>query len=81
MDTPLALLETVIATANFPDHRVLAGDVGAIVEVFTQPDLAYDVEFVSPDGTTRALLTLAPDQLRRLAGVDVLTTRQMALAA
>ena len=40
MDTLLALLETVIATASFPEHRVLAGDVGAIVEVFTQADMA-----------------------------------------
>ena len=66
MDTLLALLETVIATASFPEHRVLAGDVGAIVEVFTQADMAYDVEFVSPDGTTRALLTMAADAVRRL---------------
>jgi len=81
MNTQLDLLETVIAIANFPEHQVLAGDVGAVVEVYARPDLAYDVEFVNPDGTTRALLTLAPDQVRRLSSADVLTTRQMALAA
>ena len=78
MDTSLALLETVIATASFPEHRVLAGDVGAIVEVFTQADMAYDVEFFNPDGSTRAVLTLAPDQIRQLSSADVLTTRQLA---
>jgi hypothetical protein len=80
MNTPLALLDVVIAAANFPEHQVLAGDVGAIVEVYTQPNLAYDVEFVNPDGTTRALLTLSPDQVRRLSPADVLTTRQRVLA-
>jgi hypothetical protein len=81
MDTMLNLLDTVIASTNFPEYKVLAGDLGAVVEVYTAPKLAYEVEFVNPDGSTRALLTLAPSQVRRLSPADVLTTRQMALAA
>jgi hypothetical protein len=81
MSNVIDLLETVIATANFPGHSVLAGDLGTVVEVYTQPRLAYEVEFVNPDGSTRALLTLAPDQIRRLSELDVLTTRQVPLAA
>ena len=81
MDAALSLLETVIAVVNLPDHEVLAGDLGAIVEVYTTPRLAYEVEFVNHDGTTRALLTLAPEQVRRLSPADVLTTRQLPLAA
>jgi hypothetical protein len=75
------LLDTVIAAVNMPDQGVLAGDVGAIVEIYTAPQPAYEIEFVSPDGTTRALLTLSPDQVRRLAARDVITTRQLQLAA
>lgn len=81
MGTQLDLLDTVIAAANFPEHKVLAGDLGAIVEIYSVPSLAYEVEFVNPDGSTRALLTLAPSQVRRLSSADVLTTRQTALAA
>lgn len=81
MDTTLNLLDTVIASTNFPEYKVLAGDLGAVVEVYDAPALAYEVEFVNPDGSTRALLTLAPSQVRRLSPTDVLTTRQMALAA
>ena len=77
----LLLLETVIATISLPDQQVLAGDLGTIVETYTQPALAYEVEFVNPVGATRALVTLAPDHLRRLAPTDVLTTRQLPLAA
>lgn len=74
------LLDTIIATANIPDHKVLAGDLGTIVEIYTAPTLAYEVEFVNADGFTRALLTLAPDQIRPLAPADVFTTRQLPLA-
>ena len=74
------LFETIIATVNLPDHQVLAGDLGTIVEVYTNPEIAYDVEFVNPDGTTRALLTLATHQIRRISSKDVITTRQAALA-
>ena len=81
METSLVLLDTVIAAVNLPEHKVLAGDLGAIVEIYTTPNLAYEVEFVNPDGSTPALLTLAPDQVRRLSPADVLTTRQLALAA
>lgn len=81
MNAPLNLLETVIVAVNLPDHQVLAGDLGTIVEVYTTPGLAYEVEFVNPDGSTRALLTLAPDQVRQLSPSDVLTTRQLPLAA
>jgi hypothetical protein len=76
----LDLLETVIVAVNLPDHEVLAGDLGTIVEVYTLPTLAYEVEFVNPDGTTRALLTLSSEQVRRLSPADVLTTRQLPLA-
>jgi hypothetical protein len=81
MEISLNLLDTVIATVNLPDHNVLAGDLGTIVEVYTHPSLAFEVEFVNPDGSTRALLTLAPDQVRKLSPADVLTTRRLALAA
>lgn len=81
MDNSLSLLDTVVAVTNFPEHMVLAGDVGAVVEVYTAPSPAYEVEFVNPDGSTRALLTLAPSQVRRLSAADVLTTRQVALSA
>jgi len=80
MSAQLDLLESVIVAVNLPDHEVLAGDLGTIVEVYTIPTLAYEVEFVNPDGTTRALLTLSSEQVRRLSPADVLTTRQLPLA-
>ncbi len=80
MSTALALLQTVVATADFRDDQVLSGDIGTIVEIYREPTLAYEVEFVNPDGTTRALLTLTPGQVRPLSETDVLTTRPLAIA-
>lgn len=79
METP-KLLETIVVTVNIPDHKILAGDLGTIVEIYTKPTSAYEVEFVNADGSTRALLTLAPEQIRLLSPADVLTTRQLPLA-
>ncbi len=81
LDKTLSLLATVIATVDMPDHQVLAGDIGTVVEVYAEPSRAYEVEFVNPDGTTRALLTLAPNQVRTLSETDVITTRPLAVAA
>ena len=76
MNNQLSLLDTVIATADIPDDQVLRGDLGTIVEIFENPNLAYEVEFINPDGTTRALLTLSPNEIRELSPADVITTRQ-----
>jgi len=75
------LLDTVIVTSDLAHEGVLAGDLGTIVELYTQPEPAYEVEFVNPNGSTRALLTLSPAQIRPLSENDVLTTRQLAMAA
>ena len=60
--TKLNRYDTVVlreAVAGFE-----AGEVGAVVEVYTTPYEAYDVELVADDGTTKALLeALRPQQL------------------
>ena len=76
-----ALLDAVIVTANFPTEQVVAGDLGTIVEIYTEPNQAYEIEFVNPDGTTRALLTLTTDMIRPLSSSDVITTRRLPVAA
>ncbi len=75
MDNSLSLLDTVVASVDMPEHQVLSGDLGTVVEVYTDPELADEVEFVSPDGSTRALLSITPAQIRRISENDVITTR------
>jgi hypothetical protein len=80
MQNEFSLLDTVVALTTDAEHNVLAGDLGTIVEIYTTPHLAYEVEFVAPDGSSRALLTLRPEQLRRLSAADIFTTRPAAPA-
>ncbi|MBL7066128.1 MAG: DUF4926 domain-containing protein [Anaerolineae bacterium] len=58
----LDLLDVIVVTQDFPDHGVYAGEEGTIVEVYTEPVEAYEVEFVQADGRTRALFALHRDQ-------------------
>lgn len=44
-----ALLDVVVVTQDFPDQRVYVGERGTIVEVYTEPVEAYEVEFVQAD--------------------------------
>jgi len=71
------LQEMVVVTIDIPDEGILAGDVGTIVDVYTQVARAYEVDFCTTDGSPRALVTLAPGQIRHFTPADVLTTRQL----
>lgn len=72
-------LETIVLTRAVPEHGLVAGDVGAIVHIY--PDAAaFEVEFVTAGGDTVAVLTLEPDDVRHLAGAEILHVRPLALA-
>jgi hypothetical protein len=47
------------------------GEKGAIVEVYTRPYEAYDIEIITDEGKTIGLLEgVRPQQFERLAGED-----------
>ncbi len=55
--------DVVALTTNQPTFGLSVGDLGTIVAVFSKPREAYEVEFVNDDGSTKALLTLLPDDI------------------
>jgi len=59
-----ALLDVVVVTVDFPEHGVYAGERGTIVEVYTELEEAYEVEFVQADGRAKSLFALRPDQFQ-----------------
>jgi hypothetical protein len=67
-----ALLDTVVLNRDLPAHGLLAGDLGAVVEVY--PD-GIEVEFVRASGSTKALVTLKASDLRGVAASDILAVR------
>lgn len=52
------------ATSGVEGSRApIVGDLGTVVEVYTKPDRAYEVECVDDAGYTVWLATMLPDQL------------------
>jgi hypothetical protein len=52
--------DTVIPTGDIPEEGLRKGDLGAVVLVH-QDGIAYEVEFVTLDGETLAVVTLPAD--------------------
>jgi len=54
------LLDVVALTVDWPERKLVRGQVGTIVEVFD--DDAYEVEFSDDEGRTYETLALHPAQ-------------------
>ncbi|MDN5851182.1 MAG: DUF4926 domain-containing protein [Nitrococcus sp.] len=54
------LLDVVALLSDLPEHRLVRGQVGTVVELL---DGAYEVEFSDDEGRTYAELALEPRQL------------------
>lgn len=67
--------ETVVLNRDLPEQDLKQGDLGAVVMVYG-PD-AYEVEFVSADGSTRALLLLKACELRAVSATDAIAVRPL----
>ena len=71
--------QRIVLTAPVPDARLEAGDVGTVVHVYKDGE-AYEVEFVTLDGHTAAVLTLAAAQVRPVTRRDLTHTRELSAA-
>ena len=69
-------LETVVLTHDIKAHGLEQGDVGAVVHVHGEGG-AFEVEFVTAEGTTVALLTLEADEIRPMAHREILHAREL----
>lgn len=59
-----SLFDEVVLLEDLPDDGLRAGMVGTIIEVYSSPTRAYEVEFCDAVGLTIALLALLPEQFR-----------------
>jgi hypothetical protein len=62
---PVKLLDVVELAVDLPAEGLEAGSIGTIVDVYPA---GVEIEFVAPDGRTRALVALRPDHVRPVAG-------------
>ncbi len=61
MTNEIQLLDVVALTTGISKHNLFRGEIGTVVECY--PNDGYEVEFVSLDGYTYALVALRGDQL------------------
>lgn len=68
-------LDSVALKHDIAAHGLEQGDIGAVVHCYD--DTAYEVEFVTADGKTIALLTLNHEDIQPIRGKVVLHAREM----
>ena len=73
-------LDTVVLTHDIDQYGLKRGDMGAVVHCYGD-GMAFEVEFVTADGKTIALLTLSPADIRLSGGREVLHVRELARVA
>jgi hypothetical protein len=73
---PMKEHDSVVLTRPVPEHGLQVGDVGAVVFVYRSGE-AYEVEFIAGDGSTLSVVTLSPDDVRRLDAGEILHARRI----
>ena len=66
-------LQSVVLTTDLPEHGLNAGDIGTVVLV--HDNKGYEVEFVTLEGETLAVVSLRPDQLRAIEPREIAHAR------
>ena len=69
-------LETVALTRDIPEYGLKEDDVGAVVHCYGDGD-GFEIEFVSAEGKTVAVLTVSSADIREVGGKEMLHVRTL----
>ena len=67
-------LTRAVLTADLDEHGLRAGDIGTVVQVYSNAR-GYEVEFTTLDGSTYAVVSLYPDQIRQAQAQEIAHVR------
>jgi len=70
-------LDTVVLTHDIKEYGLTNGDIGVVVHCYSDSN-AYEVEFVTAEGKTIAVLTLPSDDIRLMKEREILHVREIA---
>jgi hypothetical protein len=70
-------LDTVVLTHDIDEYGLKEGDIGAIVHCYSDGN-AFEVEFVTAEGRTIAVLTLTSSDIRLMSNREILHVREIA---
>lgn len=68
--------ERIVLTTDLPAEGLKAGDVGTVVHRY-HDGLAYEVEFVTLDGKTAAVVTIEADHVRAVGSHEITHAREL----
>jgi hypothetical protein len=72
-------LDDVILNCDLPEHGLSVGDIGTVVLVHRR-NTGYEVEFLSLDGDTIAVVTLMLNQVRPVQSGEIAHVRSLVAA-
>ncbi len=72
-------LDLVVLNEDMPEHRLAAGDIGTVVLVHGE-GTGYEVEFITLDGETVAVISLYPSQVRPIQRGEIAHARAIEVA-
>ena len=73
----IAELDTVALARDIPEHGLMTGDLGTVVHAYDTGQ-AFEVEFMTLDGTTVAVVTLDADAVRPVRAREIAHAREVA---
>lgn len=71
--------DRIVLLKDLPEDGLQAGDVGTVVHIHRQGE-AFEVEFVTLDGGTVAVVTLLSSQIRAVSKRDITHVRELAVS-
>jgi hypothetical protein len=69
-------LDTVVLSRDVDEYGLKIGDIGTAVHVY-RDNAAYEVEFITGEGQTVAVLTLTPKDIRPRRKGEILHVREL----
>ena len=71
--------DRIVLLKDLPEDGLQAGDVGTVVHIHRQGE-AFEVEFMTLDGGTVAVITLLSSQIRAVSKRDITHVRERAVS-
>ena len=68
--------DRVVLLKDVPQQGLKAGDVGTVVHIYRHGK-AFEVEFMTLDGKTVAIVTLPASHVRTISGRDITHAREL----
>lgn len=69
-------LDPVVLACDKEEHELKKGDIGTVVYIYKDA-VAFEVEFVTGDGETIAVLTLLPADVRAMQRQEIMHVREL----